>query len=143
VGKTPSIAGKECNPIFHANYRSMFIVIISLVTSFFLVTAMLLLNQDVSFNTFITGYFIAMTGSFLYLNKQQKCIANNRLELLGQLAMLLLFASVGIWISALALYISSNQLIAGLLMVVWHIIIMQPQFLRRLQFVFFRGQLAG
>lgn len=138
VGKMPSTSGKECNPIFKSNYRYIFIIIMIIITSIISTTAVFISNSQPSFMTFITGYTVALAGSFLYMNKSQKYTLKNRLEIAGQITMLIFFASVGFLLSSFALQLTSSSVTAGICILLWHILWMQPQFFNRLQFVFFR-----
>jgi len=140
VGKIPSMGASQCNPMFHAKYRIIFIAIIVLIASALLATAASLCNDDVSITTFIVSYIVATAGSFWYLNKRQQNTVKIRLEIVGQIAMLLLLASVGVLVLSIAFYVGKSLLLACLLFLLWHIVCMQPQFFRRLRFVFFRTQ---
>lgn len=143
VGKMPSHPGNECNPDFQANYRSIFIVIMVMITSALLAAAVYLSYYNTTFITFITGYIVALAGSFLYLNKQQKCTVKNRLEIAGQITMLLFFAAFGFLLSSIVFQLTASSSMACFFLLIWHIVCMQPQFYRRLQFVLFRVQGAA
>jgi hypothetical protein len=142
VGKMPSTAGHECNPSFHAGYRSLFITVLFILSMTLLSWATYLASFDKTFATGFSAYIIATIASFFYLSKQQSFGTKMNMEIVGQIGMLILFASVGILLSAVLFHYIHQPFVAGMLLLLWHVLCMQPQFFRRLQFVLFRARVA-